>query len=97
MLGPSLAAKDVEAVGIEGCANPGPPEGNKQGHKAEEAPQANVAAELGGELGNGDNKGEVLEQFEPRGSMAGLFDRAVAYPEAGRLEQGAYMAMLGGA
>ncbi len=57
----------VEAVGVVGRADPGPPNGDEKDDETPEARQGDVAAQLVGELGHRHHEDEVEKEFQPGG------------------------------
>ena len=56
----------VEAVGVDGEADPRPPHGHEQSRAAQGARQRRVVMQQVAELGDRDDEHEVEEQFRPR-------------------------------
>src|SRR4029453_3012343 len=57
----------VEAVGVDGVADPGPPDGHEQAGRAQEVGQAAVVLQGVDELGDRDDEHQVEEELEPAG------------------------------
>jgi hypothetical protein len=78
----------VEAIGVDGEADPHPPDGHEQARAAQRAGERRVVVQQRAELGDRDDEDQVEEQLRPRRVALGVGVLERAQPRSD--EQAAY-------